>query len=61
MFNSGSAMLWGGAKELNPAWSFCHEAILELETGAFTGNPEASFSPGPDPRPSSQSRSQECA
>lgn len=61
MFICGSAMLWGGAKGLNPGLGPpCLEGIFEPRTGDFTRDPDASFSPGPDPRPSSPSWGQEC-
>lgn len=54
------AMGWGQRAEPRPG-SPCLEGIFESRTGAFTRDPDASFSPGPDPRPSSPSWGQECA
>lgn len=51
-------MGWGQRAETWPG-SPGLEVILELRTGAFTEDPDASFSPGPDPRLSSQSGGQE--
>lgn len=51
---SGSAMLQGGAQELNagPGPPASRE-WCESKMGACPGDPEASLSPGPDPGPSS--------
>lgn len=51
---SGSAMLQGGAQELNAGLGPpASREWLESRMGACTGDPEASLSPGPDPGPSS--------
>ena len=52
--SSGSAMLQGGAQELNAGLGPpASREWFESRTGACTGDPEASLSPGPDPGPSS--------
>lgn len=54
------AVGWGQRAESRPG-SPCLEEIFKSRTGDFTRDPDASFSPGPDPRPSSPSGGQECA